>query len=227
MLPARRSEPPRLPKAERTRRQILAAAELVFAERGFEKTRLEDVAAAVGIAPSAILYHFRDKRELYRALLDGVFAGLGQRLAAALRGRAPAPERIEALVKAVAGLVRERPALARIAWREATTDDPALREELRTRARPFLRMLSRVLSEGERSGAIRPIRSDPFHFVSAIAGTLLFYVAALPTFVPDLPYDPLAPEQMERLERDVLSITRRLLGIGGPRPLRARKEAFS
>jgi AcrR family transcriptional regulator len=224
MLSAARPDPARIPKAERTRRQILAAAERCFAERGFEKTRLEDVAAVVGIAPSAILYHFRDKRELYRALLDEVFAGLGQRLAAALRGRAPAHERIEGMVTAVTGLVRERPALARIAWREASTDDPALREELRVRAAPLFRLLSRVLAEGERSGALQPIRSDPFHFVSALAGTVLFYIAALPTFVSELPSDHLAPERLERLERDALSITRRLLGIGGPRAVRARKE---
>jgi hypothetical protein len=128
------------------------------------------------------------------------------------------------MVTAVTGLVRERPALARIAWREASTDDPALREELRVRAAPFFRLLSRVLAEGERSGAFQPIRSDPFHFVSVLAGTLLFYVAALPTFVAELPSDHLAPERLERLERDALGMTRRLLGIGGPRAVRNRKE---
>ena len=39
--------PARVPKAERTRRQILAAAEHRFAAAGFEKTRLDDVAEDV------------------------------------------------------------------------------------------------------------------------------------------------------------------------------------
>ena len=53
--------------------------------------------------------------------------------------------------------------------------------------------------------------------VSAVAGATLFYIAALPTFVADLPYDPLSPEPLEAHKRDVLDITRRLLGIRGPR----------
>jgi hypothetical protein len=67
-----------------------------------------------------------------------------------------------------------------------------------------------------------PTRSDPVHFMSALVGTLVFYVAALPTFAPELPYDHLAPEQMDQLERDALNITRRLLGIAGPRSSRQR-----
>ncbi|MGH7287017.1 MAG: TetR family transcriptional regulator, partial [Myxococcota bacterium] len=62
MVEALRSAPS---KALRTRAAILAAAEAVFAERGFAAARLEDVAARVGIRRASIVYHFRDKRELY------------------------------------------------------------------------------------------------------------------------------------------------------------------
>ena len=57
----------------RTRAEIVAAAERHFAERGFEATRLEDIAAEVGIRRAAIFYHFGDKQELYAAVLDEVF----------------------------------------------------------------------------------------------------------------------------------------------------------
>jgi len=55
--------------------------------------------------------------------------------------------------------------------------------------------------------------------VSTIAGATLFYVAALPTFVGELPYDPLSEEPLAAYKRDLLDITRRLLGIRGPRAM--------
>jgi AcrR family transcriptional regulator len=210
----------RLSKSERTRRQILAAAERRFAAVGFERTRLEDVGADAGIAGSAILYHFRDKRELYRAVLDELFSGLLASVQRAAAGSGPLAERIEALVRAAVRWIAVHPAAARIALREAASDDP----ELHARALPFLHLVGALFDEGARAGAIQPVRPDPFHFISAVAGTVLFYVAALPRFVKDLPPDHLAPERMEALERDAVTITRRLLGLGGPRPVRRKKE---
>ena len=63
-------------RAERTRATILETAEALFAERGFEATRLEDVAERVGIRRASIVYYFRDKRELYEAVLQDVFEEL-------------------------------------------------------------------------------------------------------------------------------------------------------
>ena len=57
-------------KAQRTRAAILEAAERLFARRGYAATRLEDVADAVGLKRAALFYHFRDKTELARVLLE-------------------------------------------------------------------------------------------------------------------------------------------------------------
>ena len=56
-------KPPRARKVEpETRRQaILDAALAVFAERGFEAARLEDVAARAGVAKGTLYLYFRDK----------------------------------------------------------------------------------------------------------------------------------------------------------------------
>ena len=65
----------------------------------------------------------------------------------------------------------------------------------------------------------QPVRNEPYHFFSAVAGTILFYVAALPHFVADLPEDHLSAERMELLESDAVAIAERLLGTSGPRPV--------
>jgi hypothetical protein len=48
-------------------------------------------------------------------------------------------------------------------------------------------------------------------------GSTVFFVAAMPTLLPELPFDPLSPERMEEHRQDLLRIARRLLGLPGPR----------
>lgn len=59
-------------EAEETRSRILDAAERVFSERGVSRTSLEDVAQAAGVTRGAIYWHFKDKRDLFAAMVDRV-----------------------------------------------------------------------------------------------------------------------------------------------------------
>ena len=59
-------------EAEATRHQILDAAEGVFRERGVARTSLQDVAAAAGVTRGAIYWHFKDKAEVFAAMMDRV-----------------------------------------------------------------------------------------------------------------------------------------------------------
>src|SRR6202034_3220267 len=69
---------PRRPAAER-RREILAAARTLFAERGFDATTTRDLAAAADINDALIYRYFPDKHAILAALVDeaiAVFQGL-------------------------------------------------------------------------------------------------------------------------------------------------------
>jgi AcrR family transcriptional regulator len=71
----------RLPVEER-RVLIVEAAGRLFGERGYEATRLDDVAAAAGVTKPILYRHFDSKQALYMALLErhrddlGSFAGV-------------------------------------------------------------------------------------------------------------------------------------------------------
>ncbi len=53
------------------RQAILDAALHVFAERGFEAARLDDVAARAGVAKGTLYLYFRDKEALFEELVRG------------------------------------------------------------------------------------------------------------------------------------------------------------
>src|SRR5215469_17322934 len=50
--------------AAETRKRLLAAAADVFAERGYDGTRVADIAAAAGVSNGALYAHFGSKAEL-------------------------------------------------------------------------------------------------------------------------------------------------------------------
>jgi TetR/AcrR family transcriptional regulator len=214
-------------RAATSRAEIVGAAEHRIAEYGYEGTRLEDVASDVGLGRSGVLYHFPDKHQLYRAVLEDLFGDEVDRLQRALAGSGSLPERIERAIDVAVDFLVERPAAARIALREASANDPAIREEVRRQAGPVFDLLRLIFEEGERSGELNPVDTDPYFFLSTVAGTLIFYLAALPTFFERLPFDPLAPEQIDRLKRNVLRTVARLLGMGGVRPVSNIPRALS
>jgi len=52
-----------------TRNRILDAAERVFSRRGVSRTSLDDVARVAGVTRGAIYWHFKDKADLFGAML--------------------------------------------------------------------------------------------------------------------------------------------------------------
>jgi AcrR family transcriptional regulator len=57
-------------RREMTRRHLLEAAAIVFAEKGFHGATLDEVAAAAGFTKGAVYSNFKNKDDLFLALLD-------------------------------------------------------------------------------------------------------------------------------------------------------------
>lgn len=63
----RRGRPPATDSAD-TRRAILTAARVLFAERGYGAVRNKDVATAAGVTPGALYHYVESKLDLYAAV---------------------------------------------------------------------------------------------------------------------------------------------------------------
>jgi len=196
-----------------TRAEILAVAERYFADRGFEATRLEDVATKVGIKRAAIFYHFRDKQDLYMAVLADVFGDLGE----ALPSGGSATDRLEASMIGWIDFIAQRPNVVRLILREAAN------VQLR-KATPFTHAgkatsdwFSGVIAEGIASGEFHP-RIEPYRFMSLMGAITIFHFAAMPWLVLDQPVDPWGRAELDKHKREILLVARTMLGIESPTP---------
>jgi TetR/AcrR family acrAB operon transcriptional repressor len=59
-------------EAQETRSRILDAAEQVFYDKGVSNSSLEDIAGAAEVTRGAIYWHFKDKGELFDAMMQRV-----------------------------------------------------------------------------------------------------------------------------------------------------------
>jgi AcrR family transcriptional regulator len=59
------------------RREVIAAAATeLFAERGYQRASIEEIARRSGVTPPVVYDHFASKRDLYRDLLERHFVGM-------------------------------------------------------------------------------------------------------------------------------------------------------
>ncbi|WP_382320561.1 TetR family transcriptional regulator [Hydrogenophaga sp. UC242_53] len=68
-----------------TRHSLLDAAEHLFQERGVSRTSLNDIATAAGTTRGAIYWHFKDKADLFNAMMERVTMPLEGTLACTAR----------------------------------------------------------------------------------------------------------------------------------------------
>ncbi len=64
-------------KGEALRQRIIAAADELFYQKGYENTSFSDIADAVGISRGNFYYHFKSKNEILTAVIDARITGIG------------------------------------------------------------------------------------------------------------------------------------------------------
>lgn len=72
--------------AQATRDAILAAARKLFTADGYDSSSIDEIAAAARVTSGALYHHFRNKREIMRAVFALLEAELKDRVTAASRG---------------------------------------------------------------------------------------------------------------------------------------------
>ncbi|MEV4318330.1 helix-turn-helix domain-containing protein [Actinocrispum sp. NPDC049592] len=81
-----------------TRSRIQEVALELFAEQGYDKTSLREIAERLGVTKAALYYHFKTKEEIVTSLFEAAFAGIN-RLVDWAAEREPTPENRRELLR--------------------------------------------------------------------------------------------------------------------------------
>ena len=170
---AAKSSPRRREQKLHRQEEILGAAFKVFAAHGYEATRMDEVARQGGIAKGTIYLYFRDKEQLFRAVVRGLvqkkfdamagsFQGTGEQLLRELLsrmyGQVVRNEKVRSIVRLLIAESGRFPQLAEIYHREIIA--------------PGMRAVRRALMHGITSGEFRKTAAVEFPQLLAAPGVL-------------------------------------------------------
>jgi AcrR family transcriptional regulator len=91
-----------------TRRELLVSARAIFARDGFEHARLEDIASNIGKTRGALYDNFKNKEDVFCAIFEQNIERDRAELALLLSAAPTLEKRIQALVKYLIGISRDR-----------------------------------------------------------------------------------------------------------------------
>jgi AcrR family transcriptional regulator len=127
-----------------TREKIQAVALELFAEHGYEKTSLREIAERLDVTKAALYYHFNTKEDIVVSLFDRLLADMDE-IIAWLREQPRTLETRQALIQRYARLAGEWPPGMRrlIQDSKSTMRELAVGERLHARLRTMSRLLTR------------------------------------------------------------------------------------
>ena len=153
-------------KAER-RQAILNHARDVFARRGYQDAKIEEIVAAAGIAQGTFYLYFEDKRAVFEEIVDRAFAQIGMaivRVDPTDTGRSIADQVRENIRRIVRALLADR-ATTQILLTAAVGLDPAFDRKLQSFYEVVENLLAESLREGQELGVVAAGDTRMFTYV--------------------------------------------------------------
>lgn len=179
-----------------TRSRLLAAAERVFAAKGYTGATLDEVAAAAGLTKGAVYWHFASKADLYMALVEERSRRQIAEAAQMVQSLAASPDLEAGLAKVLANQLaacRADPSWPRLYLEFLSQSrDPGVQERLKRNARLWLEAVRDMIRDFQRQGRVGD--ADPL-VLAALLQALLNGLVLMFLTSPDL-VDPAgwAPE---------------------------------
>lgn len=154
------SEKPRPTRNDAQRQAILDAACLLFIEKGFGGTNINDIADAVGVSRTALYYYFPSKETMLAALTEDVTEKaslLAQTVSR--RDKLPPDEALRQLILQHAGLILGHPLQFRVVERSESSLPEPHRTAAGAARRAVLEHFVRVIQRGIDGGQFREVNA--------------------------------------------------------------------
>lgn len=187
-----------------TRELILDEAVICFAERGYDGTSLNDIAAGVGIRRPSLLHHFPSKESLYGDVFEQITSDWLQRVDQAVAVPAEGWEKVELVLRAGFALFEDHPDYVRLMRREALDGGIHLGIDLASVLKPLFEAAAEHLQSQMDAGILR--RHDVRHLLITGYGAILTYFSDAPFITDLLNTEALTPGAIQEHRDSVIAL---------------------
>lgn len=171
-----------IPRAAKTQRrtriqeekeeQILEAALDVFSRDGFRGATIDQIAAVAGMSKPNLLYYFRTKEAMHRALIERVLDTWLDPLREFDAEGNPEAE-IRSYIRRKLEMARDFPRESRLFANEVLRGAPLIEDELKGPLKLLVDEKAEVIRSWAKSGKIA--KCDPYHLIFSIWSTTQHY----------------------------------------------------
>lgn len=180
------------------RGKLLSAAGRLFRERGYERTTVRAIAAAVGIQSGSLFHHFASKEDILKAVMIDVIRFNTERMTAALAAARDPQARLRELIacelESIVGDTREAMAVLVHCWDSLSKDRQV---EVLALRKVYEALWLDALQDAAKHALIRV---DPFVLRRLIAGMISW---------SNTWFDPRGPMSFDELVDTVLQLVLR------------------
>ena len=185
-----------------TEQDILAAALHVFAQKGMDGARMQEIADRAGVNKALLHYYFRNKAGLYDAVFGYVLRKFLKVFASAVEAESDFPAVLRGFIEAYTDFVARNPDSGRLILNDLLAGAPVLRPRLRAAVAADPQTPPAVFAASMRraqaSGTLREV--DPIQTLLTAVSSCVFFFAISPIVEEVFP---------ERLEHRAIFLARR------------------
>ena len=134
---------------------IFEAALKVITEKGFHKARMSDIAAKAGISYGLVYHYFRNKEDLFDAILNRWWERLFALLRELRASRSEVSEKLKAIIIYFLDTYQRQPELVTIFITEISRSTANLTSARLERFKDFISMTESVMETGQKQGILR------------------------------------------------------------------------
>jgi AcrR family transcriptional regulator len=141
--------------------KILATAKRLFVAKGYHGMSMREISEALGVSKAALYYHFKDKEELFLAILRAYLNEMSSLLDQITAEPLPSREKIRVFVETVLTQPAEQRATIRLASQEINQLSPEARRAFGELYRDhFIHKIGVILQQGMDQGDFRRIPEE-------------------------------------------------------------------
>ncbi len=157
---------------------ILDAVTEVFAEKGYNGARVDELAEAAGVNKATLYYQIGDKEALYHAVLERDFRRTADKIESAMLDSDDCEEQIRRFIMEFATVIADKRELAPLLLREIVSGGSHLPDTALLQMGRILNHLTTALQSGVQSKRFRPINVFMLHMM--IVGSITLYAVNEP-----------------------------------------------
>ncbi|MFP3501253.1 TetR/AcrR family transcriptional regulator [Burkholderia sp. SIMBA_062] len=192
---------PPTPSSEAARSRIIAAALKCFSSVGFEGATLRQIADEADVLHQLVVYHFKNKETLWRAVVSAIFKDSDERFSRRLEGLQGVDPgtTLRLMLRDVVRFSAAHPEFHRLMTLEGRNDSPRLRWMLEEHVCKYYEMSTRLIRAAQEAGMARPGNPGELHYATLGLITAAFSLA--PEFRLLTQLEPFSEEHVERTYR--------------------------